>query len=87
MRAQPQTYMDNNTPKLTLEQRIQRLHIDPTPVIVAKVQELHSASVSDATIRRAWRIVDKEMIAAEKAEREAKKKKSRTPQAPAAAAA
>jgi len=55
-----------------LKARIDALNMKPTDALVAKVLELHSLSVSDSTIRKAWRALDKEVLAAKK-EAEAKK--------------
>lgn len=82
-----------------LKVRIKALNIEASDEIIAKVLELHAKSVTDATIRRAWREVDKKAQAAKKAAKDAEKaakeaaKKNAgatgtpTPATPAAAAA
>jgi Arc/MetJ family transcription regulator len=61
-----------------LKARIDALNMKPTDALVAKVLELHSLSVSDSTIRKAWRALDKEVLAAKKeaAKKEAEAKKN-----------
>ncbi len=74
----------------TLEERIKALRYMPTEALVAKVLELHSRTVSDSTIRKAFRELDKEELEKkrlEKAEKRAADERKKAEEAKTAAAA